>query len=242
MELNIVIDIGNTQTKIAIFNGIELVHFSRFSKLNEALLDETLTQYNTKRAIVSCVGNPPFSIVEFLSKKMPVVEFNSSTPIPIKNSYSTKETLGPDRLAAAVGAYTLYPNSNVLAIGCGTAITYDFVTSQGEYLGGAISPGINIRFKALNHFTAKLPLVEIDENFPILANSTQGSIISGVQNGTIFEIDGYINALSQNISDFKVILTGGDANFFVGKLKNSIFVHPNLVLIGLNRILYHNDQ
>ncbi len=242
MKLNIIVDIGNTQTKVAIFNGSEMVHFSRYDNLTEAMLNETFTHYNPKRAIVSCVGKTSFNTAEFLSHSMPVVEFTSSTPIPIKNSYSTKHTLGSDRLAAAVGTFTLYPNSNVLAIGCGTAITYDFVTSQGEYLGGAISPGISIRFKALNQYTAKLPLVEIDENFPILANTTQGSILSGVQNGAIFEIDGYINALRQNISDFKVILTGGDANFFVGKLKSSIFVNPNLVLIGLNRILNHNDQ
>lgn len=242
MELNLIVDIGNTQTKVAIFNCNELVHFSRYDKLSEAIFDEALTHYSPKRAIVSRVGKVPFNIIEFLSHKMPVVEFNSSTPIPIKNSYSTKDTLGSDRLAAAVGANTLYPNCNILAIGCGTAITYDFTTSQGEYLGGAISPGISVRFKALNHFTAKLPLVEIDENFPILATTTQGSILSGVQNGAIFEIDGYINALRQNISDFKVILTGGDAIFFVGKLKSSIFVNPNLILIGLNRILNHNDQ
>jgi type III pantothenate kinase len=169
------------------------------------------------------------------------MEFKPTTPIPLKNSYSTAETLGTDRLAAAVGANFFYEGKNVLAIGCGTAITYDFVTEAGEYVGGAISPGIGIRFKALNQFTAKLPLVEIDEKFPILASTTRESILSGVLNGAIHEVDGYIDAIHQNFSDFEVILTGGDANFFVGKLKNAIFVVPNLVLIGLNRILYHND-
>jgi type III pantothenate kinase len=239
--LNFVIDIGNTQTKVAIFNGNEIVHFSKHNTLSEAIVQEIVKLHKPSRAIFSSVGICPEGIENWLSSIDRVLEFKSTTPIPLKNSYTTTETLGSDRLAAAVGANLLYEGRNVLAIGCGTAITYDFVTAAGEYIGGAISPGIGIRFKALNEFTAKLPLVEIDEKFPILATTTKDSILSGVLNGTTHELDGYIDALHQNFSDFEVILTGGDANFFVGKLKNAIFVLPNLVLIGLNRISNYND-
>lgn len=239
--MNLVIDIGNTQSKVAVFSDNEMIHFSNHSALTEVIVQEFVKFYKPSRAIFSSVGICPEGIENWLSSVDRVMEFKPTTPIPLKNSYSTAETLGTDRLAAAVGANFFYEGKNVLAIGCGTAITYDFVTEAGEYVGGAISPGIGIRFKALNQFTAKLPLVEIDEKFPILASTTRESILSGVLNGAIHEVDGYIDAIHQNFSDFEVILTGGDANFFVGKLKNAIFVVPNLVLIGLNRILYHND-
>lgn len=239
--MNLVIDIGNTQTKVAIFKGNQMVYFSKHNALSKVIVQKLVKQYKPLSAIISSVGISPMGIENWFSSIGRVLEFKPTTPIPIKNLYSTTETLGSDRLAAAVGANLLYEGRDVLAIGCGTAITYDFVTAAGEYIGGAISPGIGIRFKALNEFTAKLPLVEIDEKFPILATTTKDSILSGVLNGTIHELDGYIDALHQNFSDFEVILTGGDANFFVGKLKNAIFVLPNLVLIGLNRISNYND-
>lgn len=239
--MNLIVDIGNTQTKVAVFNGTTLEHYVRISQLNQPDLDSLLNSFSIKRTIISCVGKMPFNISDYLLPSINVLELNSGTPIPIANSYESKSTLGADRLAAAVGAYSLFPGQNVLAIGCGTAITYDFVTQKAEYIGGAISPGMSIRFRALNSFTANLPLLEFDENFPILGQTTHQSIVSGVQNGIVFEIEGFISALQNKFSDFEVILTGGDANFFVGKLKSSIFVNPNLVLIGLNSILNYNE-
>lgn len=239
--MNLIIDIGNTQTKLAIFNGSELEHTQRTLTLTQSDLKVLLDKFKVTKTILSCVGKKPFNVAASISGTVRFLELSSETPVPITNKYQTKSTLGTDRIAAAVGAATLFPNKDVLAIGCGTAITYDFVNRNGEYLGGAISPGIGLRFRALNQFTANLPLQGIVEKFPILGQSTHESIESGVLNGAIFEIDGYVDRVKQDFSDSEVILTGGDANFFVGKLKSSIFVNPNLVLTGLNSILNYNE-
>jgi type III pantothenate kinase len=140
-----------------------------------------------------------------------------------------------------VGAYTIYPGRSVLVIDAGTAITYDVVTSDGEYLGGNISPGMEIRFKSLNRYTNRLPLLERPQEQPsLVGNSTREAIQAGIVNGIVFEMDGFIGAIGQNYPKLQVVLTGGDAKYFEGKLKSSIFVHLNLNLIGLNRILEHN--
>jgi len=169
------------------------------------------------------------------------IELDHHTPIPLINRYRTPDTLGYDRIAAAVGAYTIYPEKNVLVIDAGTAITYDLVTGGGEYMGGNISPGMAIRFKSLNKYTNRLPLLEPSiEEPPLLGSSTKEAIQSGVINGILFELDGFIGDVSRLHPELKVVLTGGDAKYFEGKLKSSIFVDLNLNLIGLNRILEHN--
>ena len=181
-------------------------------------------------------------IIDFLrSQYACCIELDHFTPIPVVNKYRTPDTLGYDRIAAAVGAYTICPGKNVLVIDAGTAITYDIVTADGEFLGGNISQGVEIRFKSLNKYTNRLPLLERPEHAPpLLGSSTREAIQSGIINGLLFEMDGFIDAISKEYPKLQVVLTGGDANYFVGKLKNSIFVDPNLNLIGLNRILEHN--
>jgi type III pantothenate kinase len=140
-----------------------------------------------------------------------------------------------------VGAYTIYPGKTVLVIDVGTAVTYDIVTSHGEYLGGNISPGLEIRFRALHKYTNRLPLLERPEGSPpLIGESTREAIQAGIVNGIVFEMDGFIKAIGQNYPELRVVLTGGDAKYFEGKLKSSIFVDPDLNLIGLNRILEHN--
>jgi len=142
-----------------------------------------------------------------------------------------------------VGAYTICPGKNVLVIDAGTAITYDIVTAKGEFMGGNISQGLEIRFKSLNKYTNRLPLLERpEETPPLVGSSTREAIQSGIVNGLLFEMDGFIDAISKAYPKLQVVLTGGDAKYFVGKLKNSIFVDPNLNLIGLNRILEHNAE
>ncbi len=149
--------------------------------------------------------------------------------------------MGYDRIAAVTGAHTIYPNNNVLVIDAGTALTYDLVTAEGEYLGGNISPGMNMRFKALNKFTNRLPLLSInDEEIDLLGTSTEKAIKSGVVNGVLMEIEGFISSVSQKFTDLKVVITGGDAFSFEKRLKSSIFVISHLNLIGLNRILDYN--
>ena len=169
------------------------------------------------------------------------IELDQSTSIPLVNKYRTPETLGYDRIAAAVGAYTICPHTNVLVIDAGTAITYDIVNSEGEFMGGNISPGLEIRFKALNKYTTRLPHLERpEEKPPLVGSSTKEAIEAGVVNGILFEMDGFIGTIGQDHPQLKVVLTGGDAKYFEGKLKSSIFVDLNLNLIGLNRILEHN--
>jgi type III pantothenate kinase len=165
-----------------------------------------------------------------------VIAFNPKTPVPIKNCYATPETLGVDRLAAAVGANYLFPATDCLIFDCGTAITIDFVSQNGEFLGGNISPGLQTRFKALNTFTSKLPLEDIAENVPTMGTTTATAIQAGVLNGISYEIETYIDRNPH----CTIIFTGGDAFFLVKNIKNSIFVICNLVMIGLNRIVNYN--
>lgn len=240
--MNLVVDIGNSYTKLAICSPNEVLSVQRVEVLSRELIESVINDFSVERSIVSAVGRLDEDIFNTLSKKIPVLYFSSTTPIPIKNCYATPSTLGADRLAAAVGANSLYPNANALSIDLGTAITYDFVNEKGEYLGGAISPGITTRLRALHHFTQKLPEVEFKNSYSLIGNNTHESILSGVMNGVVNEVDGYISLIRNDYGDIMVLLTGGDAFFFEKKLKNSIFVHPNLVILGLNRILNYNAK
>ena len=157
--------------------------------------------------------------------------------------YKSISTLGSDRLLASIGAYFSYPKSNVLVIDAGTCIKYNFTNSDNHYLGGGISPGITMKLKSLHDYTAKIPLIEFDENFNLLiGDSTQHSILSGVLNGTIAEIDGIINTYKLHYPDLICLLTGGDSEYLANRLKNSIFTHQNLVLKGLNDILNYTIE
>jgi len=190
------------------------------------------------------VVNYSREIIDYLNNLYQIcIELNHSTPIPLDNKYTTPDTLGYDRIATAVGAYTICPGKNVLVIDAGTAITYDIVTARGEFLGGNISQGVDIRFKSLNKYTTRLPHLERPEGIPpLVGSSTREAIQSGIINGLLFEMDGFIGAIRELYPKLQVVLTGGDAKYFVGKLKSSIFVDPNLNLIGLNRILEHNAE
>mgnify|MGYP001339524727 FL=1 len=238
---NLVIDVGNTLTKVAVFCNDDLIFIERYPKITSQLIAEVTKNFNIARAIVSSVGELPLGFESFFSNQINILHFSPEVSIPLKNRYKTPATLGTDRLALAVAANSIYPNGNVLVIDSGSAITYDIVTEHGEYIGGAISPGIEMRFKALNAYTAKLPLLAIDNNFPLIGITTKESMLSGVLNGVLNEVDGYIQDISKAYSTLKVVFTGGNANFFDKKLKNTIFVHPNLLIFGLNRILNYNE-
>jgi len=170
------------------------------------------------------------------------IELDHLTDLPIENLYETPETLGKDRLAAAIGANELFPDQNLLVIDAGTAITYDLVSEKNQFIGGNISPGLEMRFKALNHFTGKLPLVSYSDVFQPIGKNTIDAIRAGVQNGILYEIEQCIDAFNRNYQNLRIIMTGGDSNFFDKKLNYSIFVNFNLTLIGLNRILEHNAK
>jgi type III pantothenate kinase len=242
--MNLIIDIGNTQTKVSVFDNSEISKFVRYDFLSRKELQSICAQFpNIKNAILSSVINHKKEITDFLSKRLGYENFvllNHETALPIENLYKTKTTLGNDRIAVAVGANSIFPSENILIVDFGTAITYEIVNEKNQYLGGNISPGLETRYKALNNFTKKLPMLSKRNNFSIIGNSTESAITAGVQQGIIFEIEGYIDYLTKKFNNLKVIFTGGDTFFFDKKLKNTIFAQPNLVHIGLNRILEFN--
>ncbi len=239
--MQLVIDIGNTRVKAAIFVGTELKHFFVYDSTTELLASGILEKYPLKNCILASVVNEIEPFVEKLGWKIKVLLFNADTPVPIKNMYKSIHTLGSDRLAGAVGGNNFFPDSNVLVIDVGTCIKYNFITKNNEYLGGSISPGLQMRFKAMHTFTSRLPLLEVDEKWDdLIGKDSNESIVSGAQLGAIAEVDGIITQYKQQYPDIKVVLTGGDVNFFEKRLKNSIFADQNLILKGLNVILDYN--
>jgi type III pantothenate kinase len=242
--INLVIDIGNSRTKIALFNQHDLmfnVPLDHLTVSHIAMLKDEHPQL--KKVILSSVKPHNEELNLFLSQNFDqFLELGPETKLPIENLYETPETLGKDRLAAAVGANELFPNQNLLIIDAGTAITYDLVSEQNEFIGGNISPGLSMRFKALNHFTGKLPLLDYNDDYLPFGKNTIDAIRAGVQNGIIYEIGNTIDLFNRNYQNLQIIMTGGDSNFFAGKLNYSIFVHFNITLIGLNRILEYNAK
>lgn len=238
--MNLIIDIGNTRVKAALFKENQLFELRIFDSVSELLSDLSFIK-QAQNAIIGSVVDDLTLFYSAIDSIIPTLIFTHQTKIPLLNLYHSASTLGSDRLAAAVGANMLYPNKDVLVIDAGTCIKYNFINSKNEYLGGAISPGLKMRFKSLAHFTSKLPLIELDESFDeLIGRNTQNSILSGVLNGSIAEIDGLINDYVIQFPEIICILTGGDTEFLAKRLKNSIFTHQNLVLKGLNDILNYN--
>lgn len=244
----LVIDIGNSYIKTAVFNVDELVWVQSSVTIDEKLIEQIAKQYKPEKAIFSTVKKNDESWETSISKHIPLVKFNSSMATSIKNHYRTPQTLGLDRLAAVIGAHAMYPDQANLVIDAGTCITYDAVDQGANYYGGSISPGLNMRYQALNYYTASLPLVNPDAGFnEDKGYDTTTAIRSGVQNGIRFEVLGFIQDSFSINTDTNIILTGGDSIFFDTLLKNSIFAphiknEPHLVLKGLNAVtLHHND-
>lgn len=242
--MNLIIDMGNSRTKFSVFHRGDVlftVPVEEFSAEHVQLLKNEHPSLD--QAILSSTRPYPGELLQTLNeifKKVIILDHN--TPIPIENCYKTKETLGKDRLAAAVGAWDLYPGNNILVIDAGTAITYDLINEKGQFLGGNISPGLEMRFSALHQFTGNLPQVKPKEFPGLFGTSTEEAMLAGVQNGIVFEVDRTIELFNDFYSNLKVIITGGNAEFFDNKLKSSFFVRFNLVAIGLNRILEYNGD
>ncbi len=240
--MNLIIDVGNTFIKTAVFEGDKILMKYKFKQdlfLNK--VEEIFDSYPyITDAIISSVSNLPENNLKALSVFCKVHQLSNKSKVPFKNLYTTPETLGVDRIALITAAYYKYRHKNVLVIDAGTCITYDFLDSQGVYYGGAISPGINMRFKALNTFTTNLPLIESIDSDKLIGNSTKNAIVSGVVNGVIHEVEGKINIYSQKFEGLTIILTGGDGDFLSKRLKSSIFANSIFLLIGLNYILELN--
>jgi len=241
--MNLTIDIGNTLQKIALFKENELTEFYPLEKISVEDLEQLyLIHPEINASIISSVTNFDERIKSFLEDKGQFIEFSENTTIPVHNKYSTPETLGEDRLAAVIAANHLFPKNNCLVIQAGTCITYEFIDHKKNYYGGAISPGIDMRLKTLDTFTGKLPLIERKEDIDLIGTTTDSSILSGVMNGILEEVDGIINRYQYLYPKLMVVLSGGDMNYFDKRLKNNIFALPNIVLNGLNIILEYNFE
>ncbi|RAK20984.1 type III pantothenate kinase [Flavobacterium aquaticum] len=238
------IDVGNSRIKVAVFEHNKQVDFFIF-ETNEALKNfkNIFKKYsNLQKIILSSVGKLDEEVVNFIKSQFQTEIIEHKSKFPFTNLYATPETLGIDRMVLAAGATLMYPNQNRLIIDTGTCITYDFVNAENEYLGGAISPGIKIRYKSLNNYTSKLPLLSISEDFEIIGNSTESAIHSGVINGVIFEIEGFISQYSLKNQDLTIILTGGDAEFLAKRLKSTIFANSNFLLESLNLLSLYTEK
>lgn len=240
-------DIGNTLTKLAVFDNNQMVYTGQLEQVDAGDIEVLLSRYNVSKIIISTVkGHEEWQ--KQLSERYKVVMFDSYIKAGIINHYKTPHTLGTDRLAAVIGANSLYPATNNVVIGGGTCITYDFIGADRNYFGGSISPGLNMRYKAVNYYTAALPLLTADDSFEAnYGDDTESAIRSGIQNGIKYELEGFINNYTKNGITANVILHGGDSIFFDTLLKNSIFapyikIEPYLVLKGLNAAIQkHND-
>jgi type III pantothenate kinase len=251
LRMNLIIDIGNTRTKLAFFEKNDLVEKAIWDAITLDALSTKLKGQNIEGIIMSVSGQDTEGVDNWLKENFFFIKLNHDTPLPIVNAYDTPQTLGKDRLASAVAAHFLFPKKTCLVIDGGTALTYNLLSNKGSFIGGNIAPGLTMRFKALHHFTAKLPLVEQntegvfrgDDENDMIGKNTHQAILNGVQLGILSEIEGFINRFTQKNKALQVILTGGDGLFLKDSLQiKDITYEPNLVLIGLNQILIHNLQ
>ena len=238
--MKLIIDIGNTSTKLALFDGKEVVRYSNIDEWELLKVKSFISSDVISSAIISSVKEINAEILNFSSYYNAVI-LSDQTAVPLVNKYKTPDTLGKDRLAGVIGATFLYPKKDILVFDAGTCLTIDFVNAQKEYFGGRISPGIKMRFKALHTFTDQLPLVHQENTANYMGDDTDSSILSGVQQGILSEVKLIILEYKLRNPDIIVVVTGGDYFFFEKELKNSIFANPNLVLIGLNEILDYNE-
>lgn len=237
MKRSLVIDAGNTQIKFAVFEGMVLKDTGVINIAEPELLKAFVARVDL--SVVSSVSLDVTGIIAFLDPLVPHI-ISSSTRLPFANKYATPETLGTDRLAAVAGGWGRFPGEHVLVIDCGTCITYDIITSGGDYLGGAISPGINMRLRAMHEFTQRLPLPTLEIPNSFIGNSTSSCLLSGAYYGAVNEINQTIARYELDFPGLKTLICGGDAGILEKQLKNNIFAAPNLVLEGLNQILYFN--
>ena len=224
------------------YEGKEKKIVFRSKELSCEEIEKKLSPFKIERAIISTVRIIPEFVTDLLTVNIPFVhKLSHNSRLPFKNEYETPETLGTDRLAAVAGACFMFPGNDVLVIDAGTALTFDFLAG-GIYHGGNISPGIRIRFKALNKFTGKLPLVSPTEKFRSPGRNTMDAIIAGVVTGVIYEINEYIRTFKENHTDCNVVLTGGDSRFLRNKINHKITYVPDIVMDGLNHILEYNAK
>lgn len=230
---NLIIDEGNTLCKVAVADGGAIIALHQYPEIDGAALLRMAEQYGISRIISASTRRSSVELPQAL-QGIQHIQLGPDTKLPIGIAYSTPQTLGSDRVAAAVGASVLFPQSDVLIIDIGTAITIDFLSGDGLYHGGIISPGPAMRAKALHTFTGQLPMVDIPATSGLTGSNTTESIQFGISNGIAFEVEGYINRYTAKNQDIKIVVTGGSAHM----VNHPKAIHePNLVLIGMNHIL-----
>jgi type III pantothenate kinase len=236
--MNVSLDLGNTLAKVGIFDHHRLLEIHTLQGVDEVV--SFLKNFSGGNLIIGSVNSDATIVKTTSSHFAKVITLSTRIPLPVTIQYATPDTLGVDRIAGVCGARQQFPKQNCLVIDAGTCVTYDLLDSESNFLGGAISPGLSMRFRAMNAFTARLPLVEPADAPRLTGDTTVSCMQSGVIHGMIDEMEGAIGRYSEKFGDLNVILTGGDCRFFENKLKGSIFAVPELVLRGLNSILLYN--
>jgi type III pantothenate kinase len=241
--MNLVIDIGNTSVKVCLFENDKIISKKILEEASFLAYIKSLSKdYNIKNTICSSVTS---------SYRLPLVDIINETnyyeltdrklKIPFKNNYNTKVSLGQDRIGLVSAAYFKFPNQNSLVIDVGTCITYDFIDSKNIYHGGAISPGVKMRYKSFSEFTSNLPFLKFNDVNKIIGSSTADSIHIGVSTGIIGEINEHINRLEKKYTELNIIITGGDSAFLLNRIKNAIFADQDFLATGLNNIIKYNE-
>jgi type III pantothenate kinase len=239
--MDLVLDFGNTNQKLALFKDGLLTHFSQTKNFSLQIIREIAESNNEiTHCILSSDIQHSQAIPKYLARRYHFIELTEKTLLPITNLYDPPDSLGKDRLAAAVAASSKFPGKPVLAIVMGTGITYNFINAKKEFLGGSISPGMEMRFRTLHTFTEKVPFVSYKEKFEVIGRNTENSVLSGVINGITAEIEGIAHDYALKYPGLEIILSGGDLNYFIKRLKISIFAFPNIVLHGLHQIMAFN--
>jgi type III pantothenate kinase len=235
-------DFGNTRMKVACFHQAKLVEVIILENDGVETIDKLIKKYNPQKTILSSVINHDPEIENVLAEKTKFHKLNYLSNLPFTTPVGKPETIGSDRLALAAAVVYFYPKQHNLVIGMGSCVTYNFINKEHEFLGGGISPGMEMRMKALNQYTAKLPIVKPDGNLPLIGYDTVSNILSGVVLGMAKEIDGFIEEYHQRYSNFNVHLTGGDIVYLAPHLKNQIFADPELIFKGLYAISEVNNS
>ena len=242
--MRLLIDIGNTAAKVALVSGEDYVIMKFSHCLGVDDVKGIELKYDIEYVALSCVGSLDKELIRYLKNKYGnnFLEFSSQIKIPVENLYQTPETLGCDRILTAIAANKKYPFNNVLIIDLGSAITIDFINDKGAFLGGNISPGVRLRFRSLNQFTSQLPLCEMTNATSLCGANTNEAIELGVINGVLYELKGYINDYLTKYDNLKIIFTGGDAEYFAGKIEFEIYVDFKLIFRGLNTVIDYNVE
>lgn len=239
--MNLILDLGNTAVKAALVQGINILERSSSPVLSQTFLEDQLQKHPIEAALISNVAEDQQELLSWLRTKVNLHQLSAESKLPFKMGYGSPQTLGTDRMANAAAAASLYPKKPCLCIDIGTCIKFDFTDASGTFLGGSISPGISLRFKAMNDYTSRLPLLS-GESFPekFLGTTTTESMQSGVFYGILGELEGLMASYRESYPGLVTVLTGGDSHLFVAALKSNIFASPDFTLIGLNKILELN--